>query len=236
MFDPRAVANHGVGTDVHELVHQREAAHDDMVFDVDVAGEGDVVGNGGVVANDAVMREVDVGHDPVVVAEDGGADVLHGAPVEGGVFADGVVVADLQGGRFAAVFFVLRRSAQRGKGVDVVVFADAGRAFDDDVRGDGGAAVNVHVCADDAVCTDIDVWREFGLGVDDGGWVDHVYPPLPAVVHMISASQTSLSSTCASALNDQMPRRERIMLMSKCSWSPGTTVLRKRALSMPTKK
>ena len=112
MFDAGAVADHGVGANAHELVHHRRATHDDVVFDVDVPGEDDVVGEGGVVANDAVMREVDIGHDPVAVAEDGFADVLHGAAVEGDEFADGVVVADFEGGVFAAVFFVLRDGAE----------------------------------------------------------------------------------------------------------------------------
>ena len=112
MFDAGAVADHGVGADAHELVHHRRAAHDDVVFDVDVPGEDDVVGEGGVVADDAVVRKVDVGHDPVAVAEDSFADVLHGAAVEGDEFADGVVVADFEGGVFAAVFFVLRDGAE----------------------------------------------------------------------------------------------------------------------------
>ena len=172
LFDPGAVADHGVGADAHELVHHRRPAHDDVVFDVDVAGEDDVVGEGGVVTDDAVVREVDVGHDPVAVAEDGLADVLHRAAVEGNELADGVVVADFEGGVFAAVFFILRDSAERSEGEDVVVFADARRPFDNDMRRDGGAASDLYARADDAVGADADVAIEFGFGINECGRVD----------------------------------------------------------------
>ena len=48
----------------------------DPVADVHVAGELRVVGEDGVVADLAVVREVHVGHDPVVVADAGDAAVL----------------------------------------------------------------------------------------------------------------------------------------------------------------
>ena len=75
----------------------------------DVAGELAGVGEDGVVADLAVVRDVHVGHDPVVVAEARDARVLHRAAVDRAVLADRVAVADLDRGGLAGVLLVLRR-------------------------------------------------------------------------------------------------------------------------------
>src|SRR3970040_1402055 len=56
----------------------------------------------------AVVREVHVRHDPVVVAHARHARVARRAAVDGDVFAYRVAVADLHGRVFAALFLVLR--------------------------------------------------------------------------------------------------------------------------------
>ena len=86
-------------------------AEDHPVADVHVAGELACVGEDGVVADLAVVREVHVGHDPVVVADARDAGVLRRAAVDGDVLADGVAVADLDRGGLARVLLVLRRRA-----------------------------------------------------------------------------------------------------------------------------
>ena len=68
-----------------------------------------------MVADHAVMGEVAVGHNPVVVADTGFADTGDRTEVERRKFADGVAVADNQLGRLVAVFFVLRNFAKAGK-------------------------------------------------------------------------------------------------------------------------
>ena len=68
-----------------------------------------------MVADHAVMGEVAVGHNPVVVADTGFADAGNRTEVERRKFADGVAVADNQLGRLVAVFFVLRNFAEAGK-------------------------------------------------------------------------------------------------------------------------
>ena len=54
-----------------ELVHDGERAKHHEVVDGHVAGEGRAVGHHRVRADPAVVRDVHVGHDPVVVAEAG---------------------------------------------------------------------------------------------------------------------------------------------------------------------
>jgi hypothetical protein len=64
-------ADHRVRADVHELVHARQAADDGPVAHVHVAGQRDAVGEHRAVAQAHVVRDVHVGHDPVVASRRG---------------------------------------------------------------------------------------------------------------------------------------------------------------------
>jgi hypothetical protein len=74
-----------------------------------------------VVADDAVVRDVHVGHDPVVVADAGDAAAVRGAAVEGDELADRVAVADDQFGRLAVELLVLRIATEGGARIDVIL-------------------------------------------------------------------------------------------------------------------
>src|SRR5471032_1662390 len=239
-----AHADEGVRADLAELVHIGEAAHDDPVADFDVAGQLRVVREDRVAADLAVVRQVDVGRDPVVVAEPRHADVLHGAGVEGAEFADRVAVADFQTGRLAVPFLVLRRGADRRELEELVVAADGRVAFDDHVRADHRAGGYGHVRADDRIRADFNAGVELRLRVDDGGGMYRRHDYFPAgwlassallMVHIKSASTATLPSTLPTALYFQMPRETRRISTFITSWSPGSTGRLKRALSMPTK-
>ncbi|MNR10881.1 hypothetical protein D3C85_1271540 [compost metagenome] len=205
-----------------ELVHAGKAAQDHPVTDVHVAGQRRVVGEDGVVADLAVVRQMDIGHDPVVVADAGHAAILRGADVEGAEFADGVVVADFQPCRLARVLLVLRHRTQRTELENAVVLANAGMAFDHHVRADPGAAVDADIGADDAVCADFDVGGDLRPVSDDGSRMNgHAYTSRFA--HMICASHATWPSTRARALYLAMPRFIDSCSTSSTSWSPGTT-------------
>lgn len=64
---------------------------------------------------------------------DAGGDFLSGATVDGGVFTEGVVVSDEQGGRFANVFQILGDLSDGREGEEGVVLSNGGVAFDNDV-------------------------------------------------------------------------------------------------------
>ena len=117
----------------------------------------------------AVVGDVDVGHDPVVIAQAGDAGVLHGAGVDGDELADGVARADFQTGGFACVFLVLRRCANAGELEDAVARANAGAAFNDAVRANAAARANAHMGANDGIGADGDICRQLSRRVNEGG-------------------------------------------------------------------
>ena len=82
------------------------------------------------------MRNVRMGHDPVLVANTRHAPVLEGAAVDGDILADHITIANLEPCRFPGILLVLRCIADRGELVDPVSLPDLRRTIDDDMRAD----------------------------------------------------------------------------------------------------
>src|SRR5690606_3115996 len=98
---------HRVGADLAKLVHAGKPAKDHAVTNVDVAGDRGVVGEDAVIANDAIVGNMHIGHEKIIAADARQAVVLHGATMQGGTFANDIVVTNFQAGRFTLVFLVL---------------------------------------------------------------------------------------------------------------------------------
>src|ERR1700754_5195668 len=122
-----------------ELVHARIPGEDRPVADLRMTGQRGVVGEHHVVAHDAVVGDVDIGQQPVVVAHAGEAATFASTAVDGDEFADEVAVADIKLGQPAREFFALRRAADGGELRNAVFPANTRGAFDHHVRADDGA-------------------------------------------------------------------------------------------------
>src|SRR5690606_7859713 len=202
------------------------------------ARELDAVGDDGMAADLAVMRNMHIGHDPVVVAQASHAHVLRRPRIDGDVLAYGVAVADLEPGGFVAVFLVLGNAADGAETIEIVVCTYRGVAVDDTMRAHGGARPDHDVITDDAVWPDAYIAGDPGPGGNDRRRMDvarHSYSSSTRIAHMILASAASCPSTVACAVYLQMERLMRSAVTSRRSWSPGTTGLRKRAPSTPTR-
>ena len=103
----RTHGRHAVRADADKLVHDRKAAQYHPIADMHMAGQLGVVGKYGVIADLAVVRQVHIGHDPVVVTDTGDAYITWRPDIEGAKLADGVALADDQLTRLALIFFVL---------------------------------------------------------------------------------------------------------------------------------
>src|SRR6185437_10938543 len=113
--DDRAARQEGVRADLAMLMHRRKTAENDPVADLDMTGEGDAIGEHRVASHDAVVRDVRVSHEEIVVADMGDGPVVDRAAVHRAAFAKDVAVTDLEAGRLAAIFLVLRRIAERSE-------------------------------------------------------------------------------------------------------------------------
>lgn len=153
-----------VGADMDELQAGCLAAEDDVIAHDDMSGEGGVIGKYAVVAYDTVVGYMDVSHEEVAVADDGLA-AGGGATVNGAAFADGVVVANLDGGVFAGELEILRHGSDDSTGEDAAVLADAGAGEDGYVGTYPGAVAYFNIFADSGKVRDFDVLANLGVGV-----------------------------------------------------------------------
>src|SRR5690606_32142393 len=185
----------------------------------------------------AIVRNVHVGHDPVVVAHAGYTHVLRRARIDGDVLAHHVAVADLESGGLALVLLILRHAADRAKAVKDVVAADGGLPVYDAMRPHLAACPDAHARPHDTVGAHRDIVGQLGLGRHNGGGMDAPghQSSRARMAHMSLAAATSWPSTVAHALYLHMVRLRRSAETSSRSWSPGTTGLRKRAPSTPTR-
>jgi len=125
-------ADHGMLPNPTELVNACEPRDDDVVGDGDVPSERGIVRENTVVAYGAIMGNMAVAEKEVVIANSGGGGCRGGA-VHGGVFTEGVAVADDEGGGFSSVFEILRELPDCGEGEKGVVAADLSMSINDDV-------------------------------------------------------------------------------------------------------
>src|SRR5690606_11884329 len=164
--DERVAAGAGV------LVDGGQATEESVVADLSVAADSGGLSHDDVVVDDAIVGDVAIAHDQTIIADRRDAAPAHGAAVNGGVFADDVVVADDELRRFAPVRQILRRAAEAYERPDGVALAEFGVALDEDVRDELRALADLHVRANHAAWADLHVGAEFGAIVDDGGFVD----------------------------------------------------------------
>jgi hypothetical protein len=130
------------------------------------------VAEDGVVADGAVVRDVGVGHQQVVVADAGHAAAARRAAMDGHELADHVAVADHHPRRLAAELQVLRHQADRGHREDFVVVADLGDAVDDARRADPAVTADADVLADRHVRPDDRARADLRAGMHDGRRMD----------------------------------------------------------------
>ncbi len=79
-----------------ELMHEGESTQNGVIPDGHVAGERGVVGHDDAVPDLAIMGDVYVSHDPIVVADTGDATAMLGAAIEGAILSYRVAVTYLQ--------------------------------------------------------------------------------------------------------------------------------------------
>src|SRR5882762_1754317 len=220
-----------VRADRDELMRSGKPAEHGIVSDLDVTGKRRDIGKDRVVADPAIMRDMHIGHDPVVVADARNARVLHGAAAESAIFADGVAVADLERRRLPTVFLVLGRSAERTESENSILSSYASSPLDQHVRPDRGPLPYRDVLADYRIRPHRYSRGELRAGMNDGRRVNHI----GRSVHKIFASAASASPTRAWAANFHRPRALRSTVTSSRSWSPGITGRLNRASSIPAK-
>src|SRR5690625_4390160 len=137
-------------TNMHELMNGGQAAQYDPVTHMNMTGKLYRIGNHRMAANLAIMSNMHIRHDPVIVAQSRRTDVLNGADIDCHVLTKRISIADHESSWFAAILFVLRMPAYRTKTVEIVISSNAGMAVNHTVRTDNAAFINADIGSDDA--------------------------------------------------------------------------------------
>ena len=168
-----------------------------------------VVGEDRMVAHDAIMSDMGIGHDPVVVADERDARILDRPAIDRRVLANRIAIADLEPGILAVVFLVLRVVANRRERKDVVIATDRRRPLDDHVRLDARSAADLDIRCYDGIGSDADAFVQSRLTryhrtlVDQGSFL---------VTIRITASAASWPSTSAWHSKRHSARLRRVSL------------------------
>ena len=175
---------------------RRQSTHADVVIQGYVAGQGRAVGEDDVVADPAVVPDVGIDHEQVIVPDAGLHATAARADVERRELADRIPVADRQRTVLPAILHVLRNGAHAGELENPVVAADRRAALHHAVRSHARIPAEAHVRADHRVRADLHAAVQFGArGHDRGG----VYGRLAAHAGVSSSGATSATVNSSSA-------------------------------------
>ena len=145
---------HHVRADVAELVAEHNSRNDGEIVDGYFSGKLGGVANDAAVAYHAIVSDVHVLHEQVVVAHDGGS-LGSCTARDSYVLTDGVVVADLASGDLALELQVLRLCGKTGACQHLVAVSDA------------CALINSDAILEHVVIADNDVAVDIAEGADD---------------------------------------------------------------------
>src|SRR3990172_2955040 len=166
-------AGHAMRADATILMNQGEASEKSIVADMHMPGETRCIRENCSLSDAAVMRDMTVGHDEIVVTDDRLPAALDSPAIQRTVLAYGIAIADGEARGLALVADMLWRVAERTKLKYTILTSDASRTVNHDVRTDPAAGADVDVGPDDRICADRHTRIQPRAGIDDCRWMYH---------------------------------------------------------------
>src|SRR5215472_1174502 len=235
-----------------ELVHRRERAQADVIFDRHMSGQRGTIRQDAVIAHVAVVRNVHIRHQQVVRPDRRDPAAARSPPADRHAFPDRVLIADHSLGRLAVVLQILRGHPDRAERIKRVPRPDPDSPVHHHVRNQPALFAQRYLRSNGAVRPDCARIRNHGSGRNDRAGMDAHSVPVTAAAEVESpsepalrpgflgttwqvrvASHASLPST--KALPSIRPARGRNDSTSTSirNWSPGVTGRRNFARSIP---
>lgn len=155
------------------LVNPCTAADESERADVNMTREHDVVRKNDVISHRAIMPHVGGGHQHAILADSGEATRVRGS-VDGYVFTNDRASADADAGQDKRVKTeILWKPSNDREGVDLNTFFEHCPGPQNHVCRESGAGPNRNAFLDDCVWTDFYVGPEVGIGIYNGGLMNH---------------------------------------------------------------
>ena len=170
-----------------------------------------MVGEGDMVAHDRVMADMGSGHKHAALADPGQPAADRGSPIEGAVFADEAVLADLEPYRLTLVAAVLRITADDAKRMDCSPGTHHRILLDHDMAEQTHVLAELHTGSDHAPGSDLDPVGQDHTAIDHGCGVNAAHDAADGSTVTImaanSASDANLPSMNVSPRNLKMSPR-----------------------------
>src|SRR5690554_5231977 len=149
-------------TDFAKLMHQGKTTQNCPITNMYMARKCGVVNQNTVITKHAIVTNMHICHQQIVVADGGFMAILNGAAMDGDALTNNIVITDYQTSRFAFVFQVRRVLTYCGKLKNLIVLANDCRAFDHDMRGDHRARTNLYIRSDNRPGANLNIRCQLG--------------------------------------------------------------------------
>ena len=174
-YDHRVPSNECLITNAAKLMDARICANIRPVADLDMPGERRGIRHYDVIADPAVVGDMGLGHEKVIVTDRSKSAATRGAAVDRDEFTDLVALADFGCSGFTRVLKILRRQADRNERENARTLADRGPSVYNNVRLKTNILTKRYLIADGtkrpdvASITDGRGRRDYGSFVNEGG-------------------------------------------------------------------
>src|SRR3989304_107206 len=149
-----------------ELMDRSQSADDRIIFDEDVSRQGCSIGHHHMISNLAIVGDMGVGHDKILISKNSSSAPFDRPSVEGDKLPNNIMISHLQEGGLSPISKGLRRFPDGGELIDLTPLSDLSPLSDDDMGThlrpliDGDSLFNQRVGAD------IDIFPDFSFWVD----------------------------------------------------------------------
>src|SRR5438552_2370800 len=137
-----------------------------MILNGDVASQRRGISHDDVITENAVVPDMHVRHQKIMVPDSGAAAAAFRAAMEVDVFAKDIVIADGEKRVFAFELQVLRLQADGSKRIELIILPDRCRTFDDHVRFEAAPAADLHPASDAAKRPNVNISADVSFRAD----------------------------------------------------------------------
>src|SRR4030067_3290076 len=109
-----------MGTNPAELMDRSQATDDRMIFDEDMSSQGCPIRHDDLVPNLAVMGDMGVSHDEILISKNRLPAPFYRASMEGDKLSNDIMVTHLKGGGLSSVSNRLRSFSNGGELIDLI--------------------------------------------------------------------------------------------------------------------
>ena len=144
----RTNSGYGVGAHLAKLVYQGKSSQYRVVSHANMACQTRAIGEYGVVAHLAIVGNMGIGHDKIIVTDNRSRSALRRAPAYGAILPDNIPIPNNEAMITPIETQMLWRITDRRKLKDFIVAPNLGVGLDDHVRTNPGIISNGNTLVD----------------------------------------------------------------------------------------